>query len=352
MKSVYLVLAGNNLPGSFAVATVIDSSGSAPGRPGNTALITRDGLIHGTVGGGIVEKRVLETASGFIGRNRSGIFRYKLGNPVPKSDDAICGGDVTVLIDSTMSGDTGFLQNLREIQKKKIPFAVVTSAVRVEGDEYKLSRGIACEDFSSGHERLFTGEVNRKIQEMLDRTERENIFVFRSGEKEKESLVIVESVPRPPQLIIAGAGHIGRAVCMLGSFLGFEVTVIDDRPEFTGKTMLPMADNIITANIGEAIAKAEKDKNTYIVIVTRGHSNDAEALKNCIGSDAAYVGMIGSRTKTELMRRDFISRGWATQEQWEKIHTPIGIKISSETVEEIALSIAAELVMVKNSSGK
>ncbi|NMC40553.1 MAG: XdhC/CoxF family protein, partial [Bacteroidales bacterium] len=272
-----------------------------------------------------------------------------LGNPVSQADDAICGGDVTVLIDSTISADIGFLQNLKKIQQKKIPFVAVTSAVRVEGNEYKLSREIVWEGFSYGPENLFAGEVTEKIREMLDRTERQNIFVFTSGEKGKESYVILERVSRPPHLIIAGAGHIGKAVCMLGSFLDFEVTVIDDRPEFTEKTLLPWADHIITGNIGEALAKAEKDKNTYIVIVTRGHSNDAEALKNCIGSDAAYVGMIGSRTKTELMRRDFISRGWATHEQWEKIHTPIGLRINSETVGEIAVSIAAELIMVKNS---
>jgi xanthine dehydrogenase accessory factor len=88
--------------------------------------------------------------------------------------------------------------------------------------------------------------------------------------------------------------------------------------------------------------------DTFVVIVTRGHNDDAAALKGCIGSKSRYVGMIGSKTKVEKMRRNFIENGWATDEQWRAIHSPVGIEINSKTVEEIAVSIAAELVLVRN----
>ena len=90
-----------------------------------------------------------------------------------------------------------------------------------------------------------------------------------------------------------------------------------------------------------------KDKNTFIVIVTRGHGHDADALKPCIGSSAAYVGMMGSRVKVAKLHEEFITKGWTTEEEWKRIHTPIGLKIGSQTIEEIAISIASELVMVR-----
>jgi xanthine dehydrogenase accessory factor len=132
--------------------------------------------------------------------------------------------------------------------------------------------------------------------------------------------------------------------------LDFEVIVIDDRREFANPDNLPDADHIIVKNIGEAMEVIEKTADTYIVIVTRGHKDDGVALKPCIGSDVAYVGMIGSKGKVAKMHSEFIRQGWATEEQWNRIYTPIGLDIKSKTVEEIAVSIAAQLVLVRNRS--
>jgi xanthine dehydrogenase accessory factor len=130
--------------------------------------------------------------------------------------------------------------------------------------------------------------------------------------------------------------------------LDFEITIIDDRAEFANASNIPLANHIIIDNIGKAIDMIEKGKDTYIVIVTRGHRDDGDALKACIGSGAAYIGMIGSKNKVELMRGEFIGNRWASEEQWNKIFAPVGIDIKSKTVEEIAVSIGAQLVKVKN----
>jgi len=161
-------------------------------------------------------------------------------------------------------------------------------------------------------------------------------------------LLFLEPVIPAPRLIIAGAGHIGKALSQIGSMLDFEVTVIDDRPEFANADNIPCANHIINGDIGSAMEKIEKGNDTYIVIVTRGHRDDGSALRECIDSKAAYIGMIGSRTKVSLMHREFINNGWATEDQWKKVFAPIGLDIRSKTVEEIAVSIAAQLVQVKN----
>jgi xanthine dehydrogenase accessory factor len=130
--------------------------------------------------------------------------------------------------------------------------------------------------------------------------------------------------------------------------LGFEVTVIDDRPEYANNENLPDASRIIVKDIGEAMQEISKNDDTYVVIVTRGHKDDAAALRPCIGSSLAYTGMIGSRKKIATIREDFIEKGWATSEQWDAIYAPVGLDIKSQTVEEIAVSIAAQLVLVRN----
>jgi len=166
--------------------------------------------------------------------------------------------------------------------------------------------------------------------------------------EEPSSIFFLEPVIPMPRLVIAGAGHIGKALSHLGRILDFEVTVIDDRKDFASSENLPDADFIIAGEIGEAMTVIEKKPDTFIVIVTRGHYDDAKALKPCIGSGAAYVGMIGSKNKIARMRTEFIEKKWATEEQWNTIHSPIGLDIKSKTVEEIAVSIAAELIKVKN----
>ena len=130
--------------------------------------------------------------------------------------------------------------------------------------------------------------------------------------------------------------------------LDFEITVIDDRPEFANPENIPFANHIVVDDIGKAISRIDKSRDTFIVIVTRGHKDDGDALRACIDSDAAYIGMIGSKSKVALKRMEFIEKGWATPEQWDKIHAPVGVDIRSKTVEEIAVSIAAQLIQVKN----
>jgi xanthine dehydrogenase accessory factor len=155
-----------------------------------------------------------------------------------------------------------------------------------------------------------------------------------------------------PRLVIAGAGHIGRALSHLGRLLDFEVTVIDDRKEYANPVNLPDADHIIVKDIGEAMQEEKKDNNTYIAIVTRGHNHDADALRPCIGSPAAYIGMMGSKKKVAKMHEEFIKNKWATEEKWQKICTPIGLEIGSKTIEEIAVSIAAQLVLKRRLKDK
>ncbi len=153
-------------------------------------------------------------------------------------------------------------------------------------------------------------------------------------------------VPRP-LLLIAGGGHVGQALAVQAAQIGFSVTVIDDRPEFTDRALFPPGVNVLCGPVPQQIAAQPMSADTYVVIVTRGHRHDAEALAACIDQRPAYIGMIGSRRKVALMRKSFIESGLATEEQWDRIHAPVGLAIGAVTVPEIAVSIAAQLIAVR-----
>ncbi len=158
--------------------------------------------------------------------------------------------------------------------------------------------------------------------------------------------VMAQLFEAPARLVIVGAGHVGLALATVGEFAGFSVTVIDDREEFANRERFPMADAVIASDAGDALQEIAFDENTYVVLVSRGHRQDEEALRCAVGRGAAYVGMIGSRRRTATVLRHLAEEGHSP-EALDAVATPIGLDIGAETPEEIAVSILAEMVLVR-----
>lgn len=350
MKNIYIQLTDEEKSRTgLVLATVTAASGSTPQKPGSSALFHNGRLIAGTVGGGIIENRVAAYAASCFERKESALLQYRLDKETDNPEEAVCGGIITILIDSD---PLEHLQTFREMEKSiraGRPGVLVTRVVPWNDTQVMIKRCWAtgnCELVLPGDDRERIREGVSQILTSGNRSGYSQIEVTIPGEKQG-ARIFLEPVFPPHRLIIAGAGHVGRAVSHQGKLLGFEVTVIDDRAEYANKSNLPDADNIIVRDIGQAMKELRKDRDTYIVIVTRGHSHDADALKSCIGSAAAYTGMMGSRVKVAKMHEEFISKGWATEEQWARVCTPVGIEIGSVTVEEIAVSIAGQLIMYR-----
>jgi xanthine dehydrogenase accessory factor len=156
----------------------------------------------------------------------------------------------------------------------------------------------------------------------------------------------VKIFKKNPSLVIVGGGHVGYEVYTLAEYLGFDVTVIDDREEFASFERFPKAKKCLAGDIGKLVEELHTDAQTYVVIATRGHSGDKEALQAIIEKETAYVGMIGSRRKVrdtlEELKKD------VPEEHLKKVYAPIGLDIASREPKEIALGILAEILMVKN----
>jgi len=236
-----------NVP--VVLATVVESLGSAPREEGARMLVRKDGSTIGTIGGGAIEKKIVDEALVLMNAASPKLVRYELAD-IGMS----CGGGMSV-----------FMEPL-------IPAA---------------------------------------------------------------------------KLIIFGAGHIGSALAQLGKMLDFNVTVVDNRPEFASPGRIPWADAVIAAEYLKVLEGLSSSDNTYMVIVTHKHAHDFEILEHLIHKPFRYLGMIGSRTKVAKVFQQ-LRQSKIGEDAIAKIFSPVGMKIGANTPAEIAISIAAELVAVRS----
>jgi xanthine dehydrogenase accessory factor len=352
MKNIYVRLLELLKKGEpLALATIIQTKGSTPQVPGASALFSAKGRLEGTLGGGLLEFEAEKKTLQSIRENTSHLSDFFLKEDISSEEGAICGGEAKILIDASPEEHLSSFQELNKSLFQRQSGVLATFIDMISADKISLLREwIEKKDkrqkVPKSPSAPFQEEIKKASSEAKPSLLKTRIKRVRG--KTKESLLFLEPIFPLPQLVIAGAGHIGQALSRLGNFLNFEVTVIDDRPEYADKEILPEADHIIIEEIGKAVQNFPVSADTYLVIVTRGHCHDGEALRQCIASRAAYVGMIGSRRKINLMREKFLEKGWATPQQFDRVHAPIGLDIQSKTVEEIAISIAAQLVLVRS----
>lgn len=352
MKNIY-----NRLLDEFksekplALGTIIETMGSSPQIPGASAIFSVEGLHDGTLGGGILEARAEEEAIKALKDEESRLMPYSLRGDITSEEEAICGGEVTILIDTHTQSSRDTWNQMKASINNRHPGVLATFIEAAEDNRVVLSRTWI--DKSE----IFGDKAKQKESPHYDEIK----DTFRSGkpllveikseehrDASQKSLLFLEPLFPQSHLVIAGAGHIGRALAHLGNRLDFEVTVLDDREEFANEENIPEADRLIVGDVGKIMGEIPKSPDTFVVIVTRGHRHDSDALRECVRSDAGYIGMIGSARKISLMRQKFLDEGWATEDQFDRVFAPVGLEIQSKTVEEIAVSIAAQLVLVRN----
>ncbi len=234
---------------AVALATIVKARGSTPRAAGAKMLILRDGSIKGTIGGGEMERQVIQEAKAVLDSGQPRLVHYS-HREVEQGDAGVCGGENDVFID----------------------------------------------------------------------------YIGPSKE-----------------LLVAGAGHVGQAVAEIGALLKMETVILDSRPEFASRERFPHASRIIIGDIAQELERYPVSSQTFVVIATRGHLQDADALAAVIRSEAAYMGMIGSKRKTLRVMEMMRERG-IPQEFIARVHAPIGLEIGAETPEEIAVSIMAQII--------
>ena len=326
----------------FAVALVLNAAeGSTPQKAGVRAVIDGTGKIWGTIGGGFVEGQAQEYAVDVCKSGKPILFDFDLANTYSRDAGAICGGNMRILVDPTAAKDRDLYAQVAEAIRQRQRGIILTTVSTAEHSEV-TSQWFATRAIPS--DAAFPGADN--IRSCMAR-ETPQLFVEPGGGASPTLQVLVEPVIPKPLLVIAGGGHIGQALAIQASLVGFDITVVDDRAEFTAPDLYPEETTTIRGDIPKQIANLSAGDSTYVVLVTRGHKLDAEGLEACIHAPVAYAGMIGSTRKVSLIRENFVGTGLATEEEFDRVFTPIGLDIGAVTVPEIAASIVAELIAVR-----
>jgi xanthine dehydrogenase accessory factor len=156
----------------------------------------------------------------------------------------------------------------------------------------------------------------------------------------------VEPIESEPTVYLFGAGHVSEQIAPLAKRVQFRVVVIDDRETFANRERFPEADDVLVSDFESCFGRLHIDDASYIVIVTRGHLYDGFVLEQAVKTDARYVGMIGSKKKIHVLYQNLMKKG-VPKEVLDRVYAPIGLEINSETPEEIAISVVAQLIQVR-----
>ncbi len=318
---------------TFALATVIDRSGSAPRSVGAKMLVKKNGEIVGTVGGGILEAQAQHLAAQMIAENAAALQNYQFNGKDATDKKAICGGQAEVLVEGLNPSDPQTktaLQGLADAvaaHRKSWWLTILT-----KGSTSTIHSLVQADGTTIG-----AMPAGLTVDQVLE-TQQVSMI-----ELDPQPVLIEPFFPAETAYIF-GAGHVGRSLAGFSSAVGFQTVVLDDRAEFANPERFPTAEEIIVLeSFDNILEKIDIDRDSFIVIVTRGHQNDLVVLSQMLKTDAYYIGMIGSKRKCALTFENLRQQGFS-EEDIRRVHAPIGIQIDSETPEEIGVSIVAEMI--------
>lgn len=325
----------------FVLATVIRAKGSTPQKPGARLLVRRDGGIVGTLGGGCIEAAVWTDAKRALEERTSPyVQEFALNEELAAQDGLVCGGTMEILVDPIYDGEE-LLYPLEEIIGAcgGGPSVALVSSTKGNIGARLFVREDGSQLGSLGDT---AGDQDAKaLARKLMAYGKAESFATESGGE-----FFVQAFTTPPTILIAGGGHIAKALYTLAKPLGFRVVIVDDRPEFASKERFPEADAVYAKDFTTAFKEVPITSNYYIVVATRGHKFDDLALEYAARSPARYVGLVGSRRKTILIYQSLLAHG-IPLERVKEIHAPVGLNLGGRTPEEISLAILAEIAMVR-----
>jgi xanthine dehydrogenase accessory factor len=325
----------------FAMVTVLRADGSTPVKAGARAIVEGDGRIHGTVGGGSVEVEAQRRGRLTISTGEADILDFNLSGLDVDDASPICGGSMRLLVDASPSASQADYREAVEALARRERGVWLTTLCHSAALEVR-SRFVSEKDLDAEARPLESEALRSCLAGETSET-----FVLPAGQRRESIEVFAEPLIPRPVLLIVGGGHIGQAVAAQACLVGFDIVAIDDRPEFTDAALFPPGTRTVCGDAAKELAAFPVQGDTFIVIVTRGHQSDASALRASLRRPAAYLGMIGSRRKIPILRREFLDRGWATGAELDRLYAPIGLDIGAATVPEIATSIVAQLIAVR-----
>lgn len=302
---------------NVTLLVVGESSGSSPGRQGYKMAVGADGALSGSIGGGLMEVNLVERVRTLLSESSTSvpaqIIEQVHQQHSPNSSGMICSGRQTVILKMLTPRDQPTVAKIVGFMGEERPIAFEISDLKFD-----------LTDASPGEARVHFSQST------------EAGFVYR------------ETIGKANELIIIGGGHCSLALSELASRLGFRISIFDDRPELNTLKKNKFADSVTIIASYESIADHLVDSgHAYVVVMTLGYASDAVVIRRLLDKDFKYFGVLGSKAKMGTLLKDLRCEG-LDPKRLAQIRTPIGIPINSQTPEEIAVSIAAEMIAVRN----
>ena len=295
------------------VLTVIQNAGSSPGRKGFKMLVAEDGFIFGSIGGGVMEFSLVEEVKELLQQKEQPIFYKKQVHQGNGKDGSgmICSGEQTVVFHPLDSSHITLINDVLSCFKNNQQKTICFSPTGISFIENSISNKYLA---------TINSEINWEFNETIG---------F------KETITIV------------GGGHVGLAVSQLFKLLNFHVVVLDNRENLNTLKANCFADQKQVIDYVDIEKHLKQGNDSYVVIMTNKYTDDKLVLSKIIKKNYKFIGVLGSKSKLKTMWKVLLKEGFAQQEL-NAIHAPIGLHIKSQTPEEIAVSIAAEIIAVKN----
>ena len=330
MKEVFeALLAALRRGEPAALCTILGVTGSAPRGAGARMTVFTDGTTIGTVGGGAVELRTAQMALDALRTGKSVLHGFRLHQNQVEDLGMVCGGGVTIYIQVFQPDDTASLRFLEEACALLAQPESAWLIYQLE-DGQVTQMGTYTEQTGLRHMLLDEAMLTRLLTS-------QPTYLAGSPSFYAEPLVMAGTV------YIFGGGHVGAALVPVLAYVGFRVTVFDNRPDFAVPEHYPKADSVICGEYQDFSPYLTLRPEDYVAIMTPGHQADREVLLQALRSPAGYIGLIGSRSKLASTKAWLLERG-IPEEDWPRVHAPIGIPLGGRTPEEISISIAAEMI--------
>jgi len=334
---------------------LLDTQGSTPRHAGASMLVRPNGSTVGSVGGGPLEAYAREQALRVLEDKRSRVDQFVLAasseqapgetSALPERLDMTCGGSGSLLFAYLSAQSPTWISALKDAevatrtgQKAWLVLSLPPADAETNAEPDLV--GLLCPEQKPPTSLTMPKDLlQATLEAVADATEHAPVVASKEGRR-----LIALPTSSKERLYIFGAGHCAQPLALLAHMVGFSVTVIDDRPEFATSDRFPSADHVVVcSSFSQAFADLAVDKNTYIVVMTRGHHHDKTVLAQALKTPACYVGMMGSKKKVAEIYRQLEAEG-VSLEALRQVHAPVGLEIGADTPEEIAVSIAAELI--------
>jgi xanthine dehydrogenase accessory factor len=332
----------------FALATVVRTHGSTPQTIGAKLVVTEgDERPFGTLGGGCVEADAILAAKKVLETGGRSLREYRLTEELDWNTGLVCGGTMWILAErgdlATRCGAADVLPELVSATEGSTPVAVVTRLARVDRGFAFEERMIVRADGTRVGTLGDAGVDARASAAALEQLERGPARIVANDD---EHVLVIEPVLGRPHLVIAGGGHVAKAIARQARLVDFDVTILEDRPEYADPERFEGA-TVLAGEVAKSIQSLHYGPQSFLVVATRGHKMDAECVLAAARTNARYIGLLGSRRKTILIA-DMLRDEGIGDDRLAAIHAPVGLDLGGRTPAEIALAIVAEITKIRH----